>query len=238
MITITYHPADAPLAKRLLDDLRANGFTVAEGVQSGREHTLILLVSPRSNEEADVQRALNRALDNGQRVLPVLVHRAELPTLIGHLEEVDLTGGYNFDTLKRRLDALSSGGSPMTVRSPRVRASNRRIGYILVALALVLFVFGMWAIVTFKIQAPVAEFARADTEVAETRDALIAPTMAYLATYLPRSTEQAAEFSSTLQGIPTLVQPFVAQTATQIYYELATVFATPNAPPSNTPDAG
>lgn len=218
MISITHSAKDAPLAARIADDLRAAGYAVAERVQPGRDHLLIVLVSPDAENDTALLREVEAAHDEGQRVVPVLTAPTELPSLLNHLEPVDATKGYDAGALRERIEAELTPGArlPLRVRTTKVRRSNTRALLVLSALAVIIFVISTYYIAIGVIRPPQDEYNAIDTQVAETRDFLIGPTMEFLSTALPRSTEQAAEFPATLEAVQTRVRPFFAQTATAV----------------------
>jgi hypothetical protein len=95
------------------------------------------------------------------------------------------------------------------------------------AIVITMFLIGTYFIGIGVIRVPQQEYNELYTEVAVTRDAMIGPTMQYLSTILPRSTEQAVEFDATLRAIPTILRPFVALTATAIDEQLQQFEITP-----------
>lgn len=203
MLTITYAPGDAEVAARLQQDLQG---AFAEGEA---RNIMILLVSPASNQDKGVQKALGRALDEGLRVLPVLLRQAPLPDLINHLQPVDFTTGYDLDAVTARIVWLSgtNAGLVLKVRTPGVIAANRRAMYVMLALVVVMFVVALYLIAVVGIQAPSDEFA-ADhqTETAQVQD--------IIERYLPRSTQDALDFESTLTAVPSRLSPLLRDSAT------------------------
>ncbi|MFO7322173.1 MAG: TIR domain-containing protein [Chloroflexota bacterium] len=223
MIAITYNSADRSLAQRILNDLRDRGMDVlTEGVLSGQGHILIAVFSPQALDDRSLWQAVEAALDQSQHVLPVLAEPVELPDMISHLQAVDFSQQYRWEALEAQLKLLMSPDAPraMRVLTSRTRAANRRTGLVLAAIAAVVFGAAIYMIAVLDLQMPAEEYAAIDTQVALTRDFLIGPTMEYLATVLPRSTEQAQSFPATLDAIPEVVQPFVAATATTIHEQL------------------
>ena len=99
-------------------------------------------------------------------------------------------------------------------------------GYVLVGIIAVIFAVSTYLLATGFIAMPKEEYDEIDTQAAIQRDLMIGPTMEYLSTVLPRGTDQAAAFPATLQAIPTVLRPFVAETATGIYRQLEELFAT------------
>ncbi len=226
MISLAYDPTDAALAARLTADLRVAGDTVVEGAQTGRAAVLIVLVSPRLTPDSPVMQAIYNALDQGQVIVPALTGGASLPPELDHLRPVDLNARYDVAALRARIAEGQQATWQPRVRTPKVRQSNRRTVVWVAAIALFVFVFGLWSISTFKLQAPPEDYGPVYTLDAQTRDAILRPTMEFLSTSLPRSTQQAADFPATLNAVPTLIRPFIASTTTAIYNALAGIYPT------------
>jgi hypothetical protein len=235
LISISYAASDAALGTQIRDDLATKGgYTVADGAQPGADSMAVVVLSPAAWDDRALKDNLYAALDNGQWVIPVIARPMDIPKLINHLEVVDATGGYDFAALDRRIKDIQASPErfPVRVHTPKVRQANRRTGAVLVSLVALLFVISLWAIIAFDIEAPQEEFEAEDTRLAETRDVLITETMAWLATSLPRSTEQAEAFPATLRAAQTRVRPFFGGTATAIHEQLLEFNSTP------TPDTG
>jgi hypothetical protein len=82
-----------------------------------------------------------------------------------------------------------------------------------------MFAIGLFAVAVLNVEAPVEEFNAIDTEVAATRDFLIAPTLDGYLRFLPGSAEEASVYPATVQAVPTRIRPFVAATATAVAVE-------------------
>lgn len=237
MITVIHSAADKPLADRIAADLRADGFDVTDRIQTGRGHVVVGLLSPDATRDPAFTRAFEAANDEGQNMVVVQARPSETPKNLDHLPSLDFSSDYPIDQLKDQIKALSSDHTPYAVRmrTDKVRASNRRALLALGGLVLLMFIGANIAIILFDIESPAEEYAAVDTQVALTRDFLIGPTMQYLATALPRSTEAAEAFPATVDAVPTLLQPFIRQTATAIHQQLGQF---ESAPATATPDAG
>lgn len=211
MLAITYSPSDSDLAKRLLVDLTAKGYSVSDVQLTGRGNILIVLVSPASNTEVTVQNRILSALDNGQHIIPVMANTAPIPKLIDHLKPFDFTSTYPIEVLGEQIEHLSSpnAGLPLKVLTPAARAKNRNVGYWFFALALIWFILGIVLVGFFGIQAPREEYNTINTEVAAT-------IMVIIDENLPRSTVEAENFQATVQAAPTAQRPLLAATATAI----------------------
>ena len=238
MITLLNSPTDRPLADRIAADLRAAGATVTDSIQAGRQSVVVALLSPDSVRDAAFLHALDAANDFGQNTVAVLAKPVELPKNLNHFAPIDFSGGYPLAELRAQVDALSGDKPPFAVRmhTSKVRASNRRAGFVLIGLVLFLFVVGSILIIMFDIESPEEEYQAVDTEVALTRDFMIGPTLQFLATALPRSTEQAQAFPETLEAVSTAIRPFFGATATRMNEQLQQFEIAPGT--TATPDAG
>jgi len=201
MLTISYAPSDAELAKRIQQDLQS----------ASAGNILIALISPESNADRDVQLAIEKACDASQHIIPVIVKTASLPKLINHLSALDFTESYNRQALLDRVAELSAPGikPPLKVRTPKVIASNRGYGYLLAILAIVWFIVGIVLVGFGGIQAPREEYNNIDTQVAATIQLEVRGN-------LPKTTEEAAGFPLTVQAVPTSQRPLLIGTATAI----------------------
>jgi len=205
MITLISTPADAALAGRIREDLRAGGYSVGDA-SDGHNDTLIILVSPASNDDGQVQWALNNALDHNVRVLPVLAAPAELPKLIDHLEALDFSENYDGAALREHLTAQKR--LPLKVLTPAARKSNRRIGLWVALLALLWFLIGLYEVGVVHIQ----DGQQIDENTADAID--IERVRLFVATNLPHSTEDALNFPSTVQAAPPPQRPLLIATGT------------------------
>ena len=211
MLHITYAPEDTALASRLKTDLEKAGYSISGDLPPGTGHLLIAVLSPGSWENPVVQQTIFQALDNSQHIIPVLSGITQLPKMIDHLTPVDFTVDYTFDTLKAEVDRLSApdAAHPMRALTPKVRRANRRIGYWLLALALVWFIIALILVGVYKIQAPTEEY----NSIATFAQATI---NVYVYRNLPRTTEDAVNFSQTLQAVPTAQRPLLMASATRL----------------------
>jgi hypothetical protein len=198
MATITYHPTDSQLAERIQADLAAH--------PGSDDLTAIVVLSPQAVADPAIQTAISEAIEAGRRVIPVLAKPTPLPRLVEHLEPVDFSGGYDFAQLAERLAAVTQG-LQMKVHTPRTVAANKRTGLVVAALAVIMFVVALYAVGVLGIQAPPAEFAAVETDVAATRNA-------YIDAALPRTTDEAASFPATVDAAATALRPLLIATAT------------------------
>jgi hypothetical protein len=213
MITITYAPGDAPLAQRLIQDVRAANLTLSDTVQPGKQNVLVAVLSPEAETHQKVQGDIIAALENRQHVIPVFATPVKLPRIIDNLQPFDFSHSYPIKDLIARINYLSSPDAPrpLTTLVPSVRAANRRIGYVLLAMALLVFILALIGIGTGFVGRPDDEYDAIDTQAAATINFLVDP---QLETALPRSTEAALNFESTVRALPTGVRPLAIATAT------------------------
>lgn len=212
MLKLLYTPADAALAARLERDLRGAGYDFDGGTP-----VVIPLLSPAALKDRAFNDAINAALDGGQHITPVIAAPIDaIPHVLDHLPAADMREGYALDALKANVDAALSPDArlPMRVLTPSRRQANRSAGLFVALLALIMFGVGLYGIGVLGIQRPQEEYDNIDTEVALTRNPLVAPVLATYAQFLPRSSEEAANYESTLRAVPTVYRPLVMVTAT------------------------
>jgi len=217
MLKVIYSASDQAVAERITGDFKQAGYEVGTGDLVHGDIT-ILVLSPAATANTIEQASLIKALDLSLHIVPVMTQAVELPDLINHLDVVDFSSGYDFDTLRQQVDLELSPQAPMVmrVRTPNVKRSNRSVGIVLAVAALIMFAVGLYAVGVLHIQAPIQEFNSVDTEVALTVDKIVAPVMATYAQFYPRSTQDAANYIATLKAVPTVYRPFVEATATAI----------------------
>lgn len=207
MITITHASADADLAARLSADLSKWEHTRSNGETA----LLIVVLSPESSADAEVQNMIIHALDSGQHIIPVLAKAAPLPKLIDHLSPIDFTATYDVQAVIARIQEHTAPGAapPLKVRTPKVKAANQRYGYWLTILALIWFTLAVVMVGIGGLRAPVEEYNTIETQVAATIAIIIREN-------LPRSTEDALNFPATVQAAPTAQRPALIATATAL----------------------
>ncbi len=214
MLKIITTSSDTTVAQRIHEDFAAAGYQIDEG-SPVRGDVVLLLVSPTAFADKEFMDRLDQALDLSSHIIPVASTPMTLPDLIGHLEVVDFSGGYDFEALKARADEAAS---PLIMRvlTPTAKRSNRGVGVVLGVVALFMFVVGLIAVGVFHLQAPVEEYNGIDTMVALTRDVIAAPQLQIYAEFLPHSTEDASNYVATLIAVPSPYRPLVAMTATAV----------------------
>lgn len=210
-VTLIYAEPESKLAARVRADLETAGVTVNTTVQPGREALLLVLLSPAARDDAAVQQAIIAALDNGQHVVPVLAASVELPRLIDNLEPLDFSENYDAAALLQRLERLSRSDAPppLVALTPMRRAANRRSALFFGSFALLSFVAALVMIAVLGYGPPEDEFASVETQIFLTRNY-------FIDNALPRTTDEAASFSATLERARPSVQPYLALTATGI----------------------
>lgn len=193
MIDIIHHPADARLAQRLQQRL-----------SQMEVNATLLLLSPAAAEDEQVLAQLERALDAGRRIVPLLPAggQLQLPALIEHLEPQDpddLAG------LQRRLQ--EDGAMRLRVHTASLRSSNRRAALVVLLFVALMFLAALYGVGVLGLQYPHEEYDEVGERVVATRDAFIEQA-------LPRSTAQAEAFPVTVEAAATALRPLLGATAT------------------------
>lgn len=217
MLKIVSIERDKTAAESIRNGLKQLGFEFTDA-SPFTDGVLLFIHSPESSTDGILQQEIIDALDNNLHILPVMIRTAPLPKLIGHLEPVDFTKEYAFNVLAERIRFLESPAAPPPLRvlTPRVIRRNRRYGLVVTAIVSMMFVWGIYLVGVQGVQFPYDEFAPTDTALAQTRDAIIQPT---LTVFQPAGVIDQVEFESTVQAMPTRLRPFLALTATAIAEE-------------------
>ena len=198
MIRITYTAQDRALAEQIRDDLT--------GAFESSPTLLIVLVSGASNQDPVVAAETERARQSGAIVLPILTENVALPEQLAYEKALNFAGGYQHDSLLRRLSQLTMTGA-------EVRQANRRALLAIGAIALVMFGLAIIGMLSGLVAFPVAEYNEEATFQALWIDGLIRETLEYVQ---PRSTDDALNFASTLEAAPTRLYYYVRGTATAL----------------------
>jgi hypothetical protein len=219
MIKLVHTSTDAAFASRLLNELNGAGYP-AENLTGNqlREDVLIPVLSPAAVQDATVNTRLIQALDNGQYIVPVLASPVTLPKLIDHLDAIDYSSGIDLAPLRAKLDDIKAGNArlPLKVLTPTARKANRQVGLLVGLIALIMFAVGLYGVGVLGIQAPQEEYNAVETEAAATINAIVRPELEQYANFLPRSTEEAANYQATLRAVPTVYRVFMGLTATSV----------------------
>jgi hypothetical protein len=221
VIKFAYAPADAALASRIMNDLRG-AHTISEGPAASGYQVLALVLSKAGLADSSLTDAMDDALDASIHIIPILAEPVALPRLINHLTPADFSNGaYPMEMLREAIAYLTGPDAPraMRVLTPRRKKKNRNVGLIVFVAAFIMFMAGVIGVM-LGLQAPAEEFNAIETQVVQTRDAIIGPTLNALGQLLPRSTEDANVFEATLQRMPTVHRPFMEATATAAAVEL------------------
>ena len=198
MIRITYTAQDRALAEQIRDDLT--------GSFESSPPLLIVLVSAASNQDPVVAAETERARQSGAQLLPILTENVALPEQLAYEKALNFAGGYQLDSLLRRLSQLTMTGA-------QVRQANRRALLAIGAIALVMFGLAIIGMLSGLVAFPVAEYNEEATFQAQWIDGLIRET---LESVQPRSTDDALNFASTLEAAPTRLYYYVRGTATAL----------------------
>ena len=198
MIRITYSVQDQALAEQIRDDLT--------GAFESSPPLLIVLVSAASNQDPVVAAEITKARQSGAQLLPILTENVALPEQLAYEKALNFAGGYQLDSLLRRLSQLTMTGA-------QVRQANRRALLAIGAIALVMFGLAIIGMLSGLVAFPVAEYNEEATFQAQWIDGLIRET---LESVQPRSTDDALNFASTLEAAPTRLYYYVRGTATAL----------------------
>lgn len=194
---LIYHPSDSTLVARLEADFAQH---------PDLAHAIMIVLSPQALDDGAVNMGMLEALDQNLRIIPVLAQPTALPRLIEHLEVVDFTKGYDRQALEARLRE-SMNDFHMKVRTPAVKASNRRAAWVVGIVALAMFLIGVYAVGVLGLRPPQEEYDLVETEIILTRDF-------YIDSALPRSTEDALNFPATVDAARPTLRPLLIATAT------------------------
>ena len=196
MIRITYAQAQAELAQAISADIAAD-FDPAHQI-------LILLATRQAVSDAYVLAEIERALQRGDTIVPLLLEETPLPETLRGLRALDFTGGYNRITLLEHLAQMSRTGES-------IRRANRRGLFIIGGIAVLMFALAIIGIGSGLVAFPVDEYNEEATLQAQWIDGLIGATLEYVQ---PRSTAEAQNFAATFEAAPTRLRFYIRGTAT------------------------
>ncbi len=196
MIRITYAQAQASLAEAISAD-------IAGHVDASRP-LLIVLVSRQANSDPFVRAEIERALRQGDALLPILVDDIALPATLTGLRCLDFKDGYNREGLLAQLSQATRTGAAL-------RRANRRALLVIGGLAALMFALALVAISSGFVAFPVDEYNEEATLQAQWIDGLIGETLEFVQ---PRSTEEARNFAATYEAAPTRLHFYIRGTAT------------------------
>ena len=201
MIRITYSQAQSDLAEAIRDDLA--------GEVNSAHPLLIVLVSGQAVSDPFVQAEIQRALNRGEAILPILLDDTALPATLTGFHTLTFHTGYNREQLLAHLSRASRSRAD-------VRQANRRALVIVGGLAALMFGLAIVAISGGLIAFPVDEYNEEATLQAQWIGGLIDETLEYVQ---PRSSEDARNFALTFEAAPTRLHFYIRGTATALAKE-------------------
>lgn len=200
MIHITYSADQKALAEQIRDDLTRANFNAAHDA-------LLVLVSSESNNDPSVQAEVQRAVQKGcNTIIPILTENVTLPEYLDQYKPLNFSGGYKSNVLMTRL-------SQTTMTQDEVKQANRKALLFIGGIALVMFIVAIIGIMGGMVGFPVAEYNDEATYQAEWINGLIVET---LEAAQPRTTQDAIEFDSTMEAVPTRLYLYIRETATAL----------------------
>lgn len=204
MLDIAFSPAQADLAQQLQQELAAS-----RRLTNLDKATLLVLATPQSIQDADVQQAIARAKKANKNIIPLLLEPTQVPDDIA-LHALDLTGQdiTSKDTVKRIVNHTLHA---------QITKQKRRTNWLFMAIiafaALVVFFWAITSLSDGTIAFPVEEYATENAARETMIATLVHPTLEGLQ---PRTTEDAANFPATVEAASTRDRAFLRGTATQI----------------------
>jgi hypothetical protein len=198
MLNITYHPQDEATAQRLRADLSNNPALKLE------RPMLIVLASAVSLQDEGVRKSVTQAKQDGKRVAVLSLDGTPVEPNLGELPALKLKK-YNPNAVVRYLNRVDLGAQRVAV--------NRRLLFFFSAAVLVMFFMAVWGVSSGNVVFPVSEY-QTRNAINEARiDAFIHTT---LEGWMPRTTQDALNFSATVDALPTRFLIYTLQTATYI----------------------
>ena len=185
MLNITYAEQDAGLASTIQKDVSASSLTL--------EHPyLLVLLSRLTLNDASIQAVIQKALQEKQRVVPVLVEAGTpVPAELQSAKVIDLTGGYHPVRVIGALKRMDVGEDRIT--------RNWRLMIAMLVIVVLAFIASVWGITQGVIRFPAEEYATENARTDATLQALVGPTLQVL---VPHTTDEAANFQVTLDALP------------------------------------
>lgn len=199
MINITYSADQKALAEQIRDDLTRANFQPTHPI-------LLVLVSQASNNDPSVQAEVQRAIQKGSPIIPILSEPVALSEALDAYKPLNFSGGYKWQSLMTRLSQTS-------MNRDDVKQANRRALIFVGGLAFIMFVVGIIGIMGGVVAFPVEEYNEEATFQAQWIDGLIGETLEYVK---PRTTQDALNFDATLEVAPTRLFFYIRGTATAI----------------------
>ncbi len=200
MIRITFSPDQAELAETIRSDLA----DVGEPAKA----LLIVINSRQASGDPFVQAEIQRALQQGRTILPILIDDAALPEALSDRLRLDFRSGYDRARLLAQLSRRGQGAS--------LRRANRRALLLIGGLAVLMFAVSLVAISGGYVAFPVDEYNEEATLQAQWIGGLVNETLEYVQ---PRSAPDAANFNATYEAAPTRLHFYIRGTATALAKE-------------------
>lgn len=193
---------------------------------------LVALYTAKAAQDKAFETRILQALDKGEPIILVAFDSTPPLKWIDHLIPVSFRDGDDFAALGNALDAALDPNAPrpMRVQTPAIRRSNQRWGIAFGLAAVGMFLVGIILVGRDGLQAPQDEYDLLDTQVAQTQAYFIDTELNVYSQFLPRSTQDAAEYASTLRAVPTRFRPFMGATATAVGQGTPLVLPTLSAP--------
>lgn len=219
MLNVVYALQDTALAQEVMSrlsgkyqfqDLRQAGVSPEAGC------LLLLIYSNDTLKDTAARNHVYWTFDHNQNVLIVTRGQVKLPHILDHLTPVDLNADPQLAAVRAQIDYLTGDDAPkpMRVLTPSVRKANWAVASVFILLATAMFCIGLVAIGGRVVRPPEAEYNAVETAIQGTIDIEIQTELNQYMNFLPRSTEDAANYAATLQQVPTRYRPFMAETAT------------------------
>lgn len=196
MIRITYAPAQAELAETISADIAAD--------LDPAHPLLIVLLTQQASGDAYVGAELERALQRGDTVVPLLLDQAPLPETLRDFRALDFRSGYDAEALRGHLNQVARTNAS-------IRRSNRRALVVIGGIAALMFAVAIFAISGGLVAFPVDEYNEEATLQAQWIDGMIGATLEYVQ---PRTTADAQSFAATYEAAPTRLRFYIRGTAT------------------------
>ncbi|MCA9888147.1 MAG: toll/interleukin-1 receptor domain-containing protein [Anaerolineae bacterium] len=204
MLDIAFSPAQSELAQQL-----QNALASSRRLTALDKATLLVLATPQSLQDGEVQQAINRAKKVGKNIIPLVIEPASVPEDIS-LHTLDLTDA-DFSQ-KNTINRIVNH-----VLHAQITRQTRQRNWLLLALigtaAVIVFFWAVTSLTDGTIGFPVDEYATENAARETMIATLVHPTLDGLQ---PRTTEDAANFPATVEAASTRDRGFLEATATQL----------------------
>jgi hypothetical protein len=198
MLNITYNASDAKIAEQLKADLAQTRLRL--------EHPmLVVLVSSEALRDESVQASIQEAKAQNHRIAFIKTKPIELTKNMSDLPPLDVSAKYDSKRVVQYLNRVDMGAQ-------RLKRGRQLLVALLIG-AGIMFVVAMWGIITQRVGFPVERYATEYALELEQISTYIFPTLDYLQ---PRTTDDALNYSATVDKLPTRILIFALQTATNV----------------------